>query len=292
MHGKPAPNQDIETGIHFGVISRNDVDPDSLEDVYSNGTDLTYESAKEEAQSVIRQAVSGINENTSEDDVLRALQNAYSAIDLPKSIAQLRDLLDEEPLTRADVAFDLIWYDVEQDWNDSYQSDESAYRYESDGLILELGTDGDIFVIKSPFYTLCAECSPCAPNAGYLTDSGIMKAYCLPEQWFNEDDEYCKLPYTVYSVADDSVVAQPEPEPDEEPTGPRCSDCSPSAINGVFCHEAGCANSGKVWSVDSQEWVKYVKCFHCGCDSEVGTYCGCCVETGMEIEPDEEQDEE
>ena len=56
----------------------------------------------------------------------------------------------------------------------------------------------DIFITKSPYYTTCTFCSPCAPNAGDLShpvDGGV-KAYCFGHDWFEEG----KAPYPVFSV--------------------------------------------------------------------------------------------
>jgi hypothetical protein len=66
------------------------------------------------------------------------------------------------------------------------------------------GGDSDIFIIKSPYYTTCNFCSPCAPGAGYLmntVDDGI-KAYCFGHDWFDDG----KAPYPVYSVATGELV--------------------------------------------------------------------------------------
>jgi len=58
--------------------------------------------------------------------------------------------------------------------------------------------DTDIFITASPYYTECQYCSPCAPGAGYITNSvkdGV-KAYCFGHDWFEDG----KAPYKVYSV--------------------------------------------------------------------------------------------
>jgi transcription elongation factor Elf1 len=59
--------------------------------------------------------------------------------------------------------------------------------YIDDGEYLaECEDDGDIFITKSPYYTLCQYCSPCAPGAGYLMSpnkNGI-KAYCFGHDFF------------------------------------------------------------------------------------------------------------
>lgn len=68
--------------------------------------------------------------------------------------------------------------------------DDGEYQATSDDY-------GDIFVIRSPYYAKCQFCSPCAPGAGYLVNSGDVKAYCFGHDWF----EGGVAPYKVYSVA-------------------------------------------------------------------------------------------
>jgi len=82
-----------------------------------------------------------------------------------------------------------------------------SFSYDKDGYACEQGYDDpDIFILKSPFYTWCQYCSPCAPGAGYITNhmepgEGI-KAYCFDKSWFEDE----KAPYPVYRVEDDSLV--------------------------------------------------------------------------------------
>jgi len=67
-----------------------------------------------------------------------------------------------------------------------------------------------------------------------------------------------------------------------------CNQCSASVVTHggetAFCHESGCPNEKKTWVADRGEWVRFVECFICGCDVEVGEFCGCCEETGGEAE--------
>lgn len=61
--------------------------------------------------------------------------------------------------------------------------------------------DSDIFITKSPYFTICGFCSPCAPGAGYLmTRSDDCRAYCFGHEWF----ESGRAPYPVYKVCPDS----------------------------------------------------------------------------------------
>jgi hypothetical protein len=69
----------------------------------------------------------------------------------------------------------------------------------------EAGSDGDIFITKSPYYTVCGYCSPCAPGAGYLTTVGDdCAAFCFGTEWF---DGPC--PYPIYRVSDGELVYRP-----------------------------------------------------------------------------------
>lgn len=73
-----------------------------------------------------------------------------------------------------------------------------AFTYEKDGYVLELNDDNTIWVFKSPYFTTCAYCSPCAPGAGDLNayrTNGV-KTYCLDLSWFDNN----VAPYLVYNV--------------------------------------------------------------------------------------------
>lgn len=91
------------------------------------------------------------------------------------------------------------------DWGDSLECESCGENYEVElpdcaeplahyytegNYSCQMHSDGDIFIIKSEFYTRCNFSSPCAPGAGYLTSSnpdGIM-AYCLGHDWFESKE--------------------------------------------------------------------------------------------------------
>jgi hypothetical protein len=90
------------------------------------------------------------------------------------------------------------------DSEDAYPDEAYSYYLDDGEYLCEAGEDGDIFVMKSPFYTRAEFCSPCAPGACYLINSTTNgeKAYCLGHDWFDSG----KAPYPVYRVSDDSAV--------------------------------------------------------------------------------------
>lgn len=93
---------------------------------------------------------------------------------------------------------------------------ESAYGYETMGFTLEdseysatCGEDGDIFILRSPYFTRAQFCSPCAPGACYLRNPcpDGARAYCFGTDWFESDIVPC--PYPVYRVSDGVLIYSP-----------------------------------------------------------------------------------
>lgn len=73
---------------------------------------------------------------------------------------------------------------------------------EDDYYCVQDNDDVDIFVISSPYFTMCRFCLPCAPGAGDLSaPDGDCKAYCLGHEWFENG-----APYKVFSVKTEEEV--------------------------------------------------------------------------------------
>ena len=74
----------------------------------------------------------------------------------------------------------------ELEWEDM---EPIGFKYDREGYEASQGHDDPaIFILESPFYTLCRFCSPCAPGAGDIMASipnGI-KAYCFGHDWFEK----------------------------------------------------------------------------------------------------------
>lgn len=169
-----------ETGIHYGVIFPDSINPEAYDDIIRDSDDLIYEESREEFESGL---ISAIKEYC-EDNYLH---------------------IDEK-----DIDIDSIM----DNWNDSYDNDNHSYHYTDAEYELHICDDNyGIYVIKSPYYTYCRQCSLCSPNAGDLDspvkidhrykigDSragyGGLKTYCLDKTFFEND----KVPYEYYEVA-------------------------------------------------------------------------------------------
>jgi nitrite reductase/ring-hydroxylating ferredoxin subunit len=46
----------------------------------------------------------------------------------------------------------------------------------------------------------------------------------------------------------------------------KCNQCEVAMINGVFCHETGCPNTGKRYDAETETWKRLVECPICGYD--------------------------
>ena len=168
-------NYDEKTGIAYGVISPHALNGCALQDIYDCGTDPHYESAKTEF------------------------------------VTALNDLLDNYPFSCGQI--DEILTPAIDVFNESFDSscgDGQCDYSDVEYILYVYGDNFGIYVIKSPYYTYCRKCSPCAPGAGDLNNPidkdpdypDADKALCLDKSFF--DDE--KAPYRVFRVDNDEEV--------------------------------------------------------------------------------------
>jgi hypothetical protein len=163
-YGMGKSNIDVATGIRYGIISQNSVSPYAMDDVYTQGEDLCYESFIEEVKASVRAAI-------------------VNAID------------DHGGRVYGDLDVDDI---VDMAEFDFYES-SGPHAYSDGELSVQTTGDNDLFVFKSEYYTFAQFCSPCVPGAGNLDcpcEDGP-KTYCLGPDWFDEDRP---CPYPIYSV--------------------------------------------------------------------------------------------
>jgi len=163
-YGMGQTNVDRETGIRFGVIPVNEVCQ-----AWSDSSEADY--------GVACCPKCG-NEAVDSDEISEDLEEY-------KEIHRGREYACDE----CKVTFD--GQDAFGDEPNGWVLDDGEYKATSN-------SEGDIFILKSPYYTKAAFCSPCAPGACYLTspcEDGA-KAYCFGHDWFDGG----VAPYPVYSV--------------------------------------------------------------------------------------------
>lgn len=209
-----AINRNVETGIRFGVIPANAVDPVWFDESEANYGKPTCPKCGNEC---IEQ-----NEADEESETFQPYHehgfNEYACVNCKLLLSS-----------------DSVWGDSPQ-----------AFTYAKDGYKAEQSGDGvDIFISESPYFTYAQFCSPCAPGACYLlnplqtdlcpicgeaititgktTDGRLIgscrdaftaekwadksewsanRAYCLGHDWFEDG----QAPYPVYSIATGELV--------------------------------------------------------------------------------------
>ena len=96
------------------------------------------------------------------------------------------------------------------DSDEAFRDEAQAFTLDNGEYKAQCGEDGDIFILKSPYFTYAQFCSPCAPGACYLLNPleeacESNRAYCFGHDWFDGN----KAPYPVMSVGS-GLPVQPE----------------------------------------------------------------------------------
>lgn len=196
-------NVDRKTGIHYGVISQNEV----LQ-AWADSSGPFYGPATcPDCGNEVVLIAEGISEQ------------------LSNGVAVYNDTFHCEHCKK----------DIDQDDMGFDEQEPLSYTLDDGEYIAECGENGDIFIIKSPYYTYAQYCSPCAPGAGYLMNywkleeryqkasdtldkidpqgkgervqmeayrDGFPKVYCFDASWFDDN----KAPYPVFSVETGKLI--------------------------------------------------------------------------------------
>lgn len=176
-YGLGKTNIDSETGIRYGIINQNEILQAWVDEAEPYDGEPTCPICGSEVKDIVD------FENENPDINLDSWEREEYGCDdyvCPecKRVFDSQEVFPEEPLS--------LFID-----NDEYQA-ECSDDY------------GDIFIIKSPYYTTCQFCSPCAPGAGYImntVEDGV-KAYCFGHEFFEDE----KAPYPVFSVETGKLV--------------------------------------------------------------------------------------
>lgn len=167
-YGMGLANIDPDTGIRYGVISQNSIDPEYLNDFeydYGDpscpdcgGSVLESTPPEEGKDFTCEPCLAAMHDDNVEDG-----RGAY--------------------------------------WSsDCYPKEPIRIFYGADGYKITSCLDFDLMVLKSPFTTRARFCSPCVPGAGHLDspDEDGVECYCLGADWFEDD----VAPYPLKAVTE------------------------------------------------------------------------------------------
>lgn len=182
----PTDNVNPETGIPYGVISANELDPELYFSLYDNETDLSWLQAREEIVKQLENEAEAI-----EDEVRIAIAEAG-----PFTEREYEHVWDQW----VEAAYNRLGFDDRDGFIESklenalehLQIEEPVIEFDRDGVqgrIGWLGVTPLIWIFQSPVTGLYALCSPCVPGAGNLhqPDPDGVLTYDVPAHWRNEN---------------------------------------------------------------------------------------------------------
>lgn len=209
-----APNVDVKTGIHFGVLPQNALGEWAFEEFMNNGIDVAYESAITDVKEQVKKEI----DDSWEDDtdncklavelIIREYCGTHAAEEFADCMYDGEDIKTPEEAYAAaeewlDDEFGQYWESAESDYliveytDGEYWDGRTKYR-EEDVRFKASWSDTDVWVLKSGWVRVSAQCSPCAPNAGDLTAAAVSNSmgdaiptYCLDpndDTWWSEDN--------------------------------------------------------------------------------------------------------
>jgi hypothetical protein len=204
-------NRDKETGIHYGVISANDL-PYWDESAESDYGEPHCPKCGNEAKAI---------PSHTESDPSGEGKWVSIIVDMPEEWEEWET-----------AKYDYVCEDCEYIFGSESAYPESPNSFsikDEDCEAVQGGEDRDVFILKSDYFTYAQFCSPCAPGACYLTNwidvsKGIgddedyvpghieyfdNRAYCPPPSWFDEEEG---IPFPIYSVESGKLLASPKKE--------------------------------------------------------------------------------
>lgn len=177
------PNRNPQTGIRYGVISGNSLDPDVLNELFygANAVNVTEQDAYAEAKRLFS---AEYNDLVDQAEIAAAETDANMS-DRDKEQFIERWFEDNDHINDHDE-----FVDRKMDrWGDQCSIEEPAIEGTYEGVeytILWLGGAPLVYVTKGPMTYVRNCCSPCVPGAADL-DSGFdpdgYLCYSVPQDW-------------------------------------------------------------------------------------------------------------
>lgn len=146
-------NVNPKTGIRYGIISAHSLDPEVIDDIQREGTDIYYNEAVTELRDTVKRACEDYMSERDADDV-------------------------------ADEAVERM--------SENFEPDEPVHEFELDGVkgrTTWLGGALMVWVFESPFTGKFKLCSPCVPNCcdADNPDPDGYEGYTVPEDWLYKE---------------------------------------------------------------------------------------------------------
>lgn len=194
-------NVNPETGVRFGYIATNLLNPDLVHELlYVHGTDQTYKAAYDEAKAgYIKEFNDAMEEaETAATETDHGMCEADRESFISKHMKDNHDIDNEEYDAEGWAEFKL------EQFSDTYSADEPITTGEHEGVTYQTSWMGgalNLWIFKGPEGFCRNLCSICVPNAANL-DQGFL----LDEEAGTEDEPHPDIddyPYPCYVVPRD-----------------------------------------------------------------------------------------
>jgi len=173
-----------ETGIRYGCIYLNSLDPDTAQWLWDDAENLSEDEAYAELKSEIE-----LDAESIEEEVRIAIAERDYAM-----LSNDRYMEDE-----VESAYNRLGYVDRDDYIETRLENESDFQIEEptlagtcEGVRYEISWLGGaplLWVLESPIISKARLCSPCCPNAGDLNslDDDGYECYGIPADWYAKD---------------------------------------------------------------------------------------------------------
>ena len=181
------PNTNPETGIAYGVISANSLNPETVWDLTFNNGRAVY---AEEALADLKKSIEA-DADAIEEEVRITLEERGGFT--PREF-------DDQLESWVEAAYERQGFSGRDDYietrtekeSEFIEIDEEVYEGETEGVkyrVTWLGGAQIVLIFESPVVTRAYECSPCIPGAGDLDSPALdlgVECYGVPTDWLDQ----------------------------------------------------------------------------------------------------------
>ena len=163
----PTANIHPLTGIRYGAINGNSLDPDVLCALYDRASEVVFNAYRlDEMKKFANEQDYDYITDIQADDLFNSLTDAFG------------------------YQFESFIYSIDENYE--YQEPQAEFEYEGIKVVFSyLGGAPLVIVTESPYIAIANLCSPCVPNAGNLDnkDPDGEECYDVPAEWYRSKED-------------------------------------------------------------------------------------------------------
>ena len=163
----PTANIHPLTGIRYGAINGNSLDPDVLCALYDRASEIVFNAYRlDEMKKFANEQDYDYIADIQADDLFNSLTDAFG------------------------YQFESFICSIDENYE--YQEPQAEFEYEGINVVFSyLGGAPLVIVTESPYIAIANLCSPCLPNAGDLDSKNPdgEECYDVPAEWYRSKED-------------------------------------------------------------------------------------------------------